>query len=92
MEVLSQKCQKFPTAAAIKTRHLNKYWLHLGLGEILFYLINTFLKINLMCVGVLPTYMPVYHIYAWVSWRHKIFLELELQMVVNHNVGTQNRT
>lgn len=45
-----------------------------------------------MCVGVLPTYMPVYHIYAWVSWRHKIFLELELQMVVNHNVGTQNRT
>lgn len=43
-----------------------------------------------MCVGVLPVYMPVYHTYAWVSWRCKI--SLELQMVVNHNVGTQNRT
>lgn len=45
-----------------------------------------------MCVDVLPVYMPVYHIYAWVSQRCKISLELELQMVVNHNVSTQNRT
>jgi hypothetical protein len=28
-----------------------------------------FKKMYIMCVSVLPTYMPVYHICAWYAWR-----------------------
>lgn len=46
-----------------------------------------------MCVGVWLAHISVYRVHAWDSWRPERVsetLELELQVVMSHYVGTWN--
>lgn len=48
----------------------------------------------LMCEGILPACMCVYHLHVWFLWRpeeRSDILELELYMSVSCHVGTENR-
>lgn len=53
-----------------------------------------FLKLFLLCVGVLPVYMSVYHMYT-VPEKAKNksdSLELKLETAVCHHVNVENQT